>query len=855
MILAKLGLPLIVILFNVLSANALEIISLHNNWSFRCADDGEWRTAKVPGTVHQDLLRHALLPDPFYGTNEKRVQWVEDRDWEYRTRFELTAQQLSYDALELVFEGLDTYADVYLNGALLLRADNMFVGYALDVKPVVREGENILHVYFHSPIRLTIPQWESTGFSYPADNDHHDKKLSVYTRKAPYSYGWDWGIRLVTSGVWRPVSLRMFDVASIVDVHHQQLSLTTENASLKNTIELRNVTSETQHLQLELRYSLDGMVVAQYAMPLQVLPGDSKVDMLAEIRSPKRWMPRGWGDPVLYQQDVVLLQNGREVSHYNQRIGLRTVRLVNEKDEWGESFYFEVNGQPLFAKGANYIPSDALLPSVTPERYLQLFENITEANMNMIRVWGGGVYEDNLFYELADENGILVWQDFMFACTTYPHDPLFLSRVGAEARYNIRRLRNHASLAIWCGNNEIMEGLRYWGWSRRFSEQAYQGMFTGYDLLFRDLLPSMVAELDAGRSYVHGSPLSANWGRPESWSKGDSHNWGVWYGQKPFESFETDRGRFLSEFGFQSFPEMKTIATFADSADYEIESEVMNAHQKSSIGNALIRTYMERDYLVPEHFEDFVYVGLVLQGRGMRYGFEAQRRHRPYCMGTLYWQLNDTWPVVSWSSIDYYNNWKALHYQAANAFTPLLISPLQRNDSLLVYVVNDYLHSYEKVTLELQWITFQGKRMKTVRKVVDVPANNSTQVFSDALGTGFTDQQRRESFLLMQLKDRRGKVLTKDLHFFNRTKNLDLPHPTIRTELKMLSDGAYQLSLRSPVLAKDVFVEVPVQGTRFSDNFFDLLPGETKIVRIQLPAAIVLNKEEIKINHIRATYP
>ena len=271
--------------------------------------------------------------------------------------------------------------------------------------------------------------------------------------------------------------------------------------------------------------------------------------------------------------------------------------------------------------------------------------------MNMVRIWGGGTYENNLFYDLADENGILVWQDFMFACTPYPSDPTFLKRVEAEAVYNIRRLRNHASLAMWCGNNEILEALKYWGFEKKFTPEVYQGLMHGYDKLFRELLPSMVKEFDSDRFYVHSSPYLANWGRPESWGIGDSHNWGVWYGKKPFESLDTDLPRFMSEFGFQSFPEMKTIAAFAAPEDYQIESEVMNAHQKSSIGNSLIRTYMERDYIIPESFEDFVYVGLVLQGQGMRHGLEAHRRNRPYCMGTLYWQLNDSWPVVSLSLI------------------------------------------------------------------------------------------------------------------------------------------------------------------------------------------------------------
>ncbi len=844
----------LLVFFGIIMVNAVSILPLQANWEFSQGGTGKWLAAEVPGTVHQDLIRHQQLPNPFWGTNEKKIQWVEEKDWEYRTQFQLTAGQLAHDAVQLVFEGLDTYADVYLNGSLILRSDNMFVGHVVDVKPVLRAGDNRLHIYFHSPIRQTLPQWESTGFNYPADNDHHEKKLSIYTRKAPYSYGWDWGIRMVTSGIWRPVSLRMFNTATIDDVHHQQLSLTDEKASVVNTLQINNVSGEFKQTELVVRYLLDGKVAAGDTKSLTLMPGGNKVDIPLEILKPQRWMPRGWGKPVLYQQEVVLRQNGKDVAVYRQKIGLRTVRLVNEEDQWGQSFYFEVNGIPIYAKGANYIPSDAMLPSVTPERYRLLFENITRANMNMIRVWGGGAYEDNLFYELADENGILVWQDFMFGCTTYPHDPTFMKRVEQEVAYNITRLRNHASLAMWCGNNEILEGMHHWGWEKRYTKQVYDEMFVGYDHLFRDLLPNAVATYDPGRSYIHGSPLTSNWGRPESWSRGDSHNWGVWYGRKPFESFDTDLGRFMSEFGFQSFPEMKTIASFADSADYAIESEVMNAHQKSSIGNSLIKTYMERDYILPEKFEDFVYVGSVLHGRGMRYGFEAQRRNRPYCMGTLYWQLNDSWPVVSWSSIDYYNNWKALHYHTSKAFAPVLISPMQRNDSLRIYLVNDLLEEKTALTLELQWTSFTGKKIKSVRLPVTMTANSSTVVYEAAMKSLLTAEQRRESYLVMRLVDAKGKVLAGDVYFFNKTKDLNLPQPSVRISLKEVK-GTYELTLKSAKLAKDVFVEIPVHGAQFTDNFFDLLPGETKKIQISTPGGEKIDVKTIKINHIRATYP
>ena len=832
-----------------------EVVVLNTGWEFSQAGTELWRPAQVPGTVHQDLINHKQLPDPFYGINEQKIQWVENEDWEYRTAFIVTPEQLKRDDAQLVFEGLDTYADVYLNGALLLKADNMFVGYTIPVKSQLRIGENLLHIYFHSPIRQTLPQYNSNGFNYPADNDHHDKHLSIFSRKAPYSYGWDWGIRMVTSGIWRPVTIRFYDAASISDYHIKQLALTDQLANLSNELEINNILPRPLQAEVRINTSFEGSAEKSISQAITLQPGINHVSIPSEVASPVRWMPNGWGKPALYDFSAQIIVEDKVVAEQSHRIGLRTVRLVNEKDKDGESFYFEVNGVPMFAKGANYIPQDALLTNVTTERYQTLFRDIREANMNVIRVWGGGTYEDDRFYDLADENGILVWQDFMFACTPYPSDPTFLKRVEAEACYNIRRLRNHASLAMWCGNNEILEALKYWGFNKNFPPEIYQEMFRGYDKLFHQLLPAKVKELDADRFYIHSSPYFANWGRPESWGIGDSHNWGVWYGQKTFESLDTDLPRFMSEFGFQSFPEMKTISTFAAPEDYQIESEVMNAHQKSSIGNALICTYMERDYIIPEKFEDFVYVGLVLQGQGMRHGLEAHRRNRPYCMGTLYWQLNDSWPVVSWSSIDYYGNWKALHYQAKRVFAPILINPIRQNDSLNIYLISDCPDTKDHLMLEMKVTDFDGKKQgKPIRlNTLTVPANTSQCVYRIKPDTWLSPEEQQRCFMQLTLKDKAGNTLAETVYFFRKTKDLLLPETTVSCKIKQ-KDGMCELTLFSPALAKDVFIEIPLQGARFSDNFFDLLPGERKTVVITSPQIKKGEELPLTIKHIRETY-
>lgn len=816
-------------------------------WEFSQAGSNEWMSARVPGTVHQDLLDHGRLPDPFYGMNEQKVQWVEKEDWLYRTVFTVTADQLKSDAAWLTFEGLDTYADVYLNGSLLLKADNMFVGHKLAVKDVLREGENRLMIRFRSPVEETAPQWDTDGFNYPADNDHSEKRMSVYTRKAPYSYGWDWGIRLATSGIWRPVKLTFCNGAAIDDFFVRQQEVTEQVAKVDNQLEINNVTTTLKEAQVKVVYAY-GEQADTLTRTVVLQPGKNSLSMPAWIEKPHLWMPNGWGDPALYTFTATVSVDGKEVASREEAIGLRSIRVVMEDDKDGKSFYFEVNGKPMFAKGSNYIPGDALLPNMTGERYARLFEDIRAANMNMVRVWGGGIYEDDRFYEEADRNGILVWQDFIFACTTYPHDPTFLKRVSEEAVYNMRRLRNHASLAMWCGNNEIYEGMRYWGWKDKYSPVVWKEMTEGYDVLFRQLLPELVAANDPGRFYMHGSPYEANWGRPESWKIADSHNWGTWYGQKPFESLDTEIPRFMSEYGFQAFPEMKTIRMFASPEDYELESPVMNAHQKASIGNFLIKKTMALYYKVPEKFEDLIYAGLILQGQGMRHGIEAHRRHRPYCMGSLPWQLNDSWPVVSWSSIDYYGNWKAMHYQIRRAFAPVLVDAIKEGNNLSYYIMSDRLTDVE-LTLNLELMDFNGKVYRKQKVDGLLPANTSKLFYQEPVEQALAGRDSATTFMHMVVKSKKGEVLSDEIYYFAHPKDQLLPKTPLQWQVKQ-KKGYCEVTVKADKLARDIFIEVPVQGVRFSDNFFDLLPGQKKKVIITSPDGKSLDHLQVTVHQL-----
>ncbi|MCI6488978.1 MAG: glycoside hydrolase family 2 protein [Prevotella sp.] len=835
-----------------LTASAYEkpqVCTLHTNWTFCQVGDTLWSDAKVPGTVHQDLLNHNRIPNPFYGMNEEAVQWVENEDWMYRTSFVVNEQQLSRDAAVLEMDGLDTYADVFLNGALILRSDNMFVGHKIEVKPVLRKGVNQLLVRFRSPVKEVLPQLQTNGFDYPASNDHSPWRTSVYTRKAPYSYGWDWGIRLATCGIWRPVRLVFSDVARIEDYYVCQDVVTQAKADVDNRLEINNVTSSTVSALLKVDYHYSDSDTKEIKKQIELRPGANTVSLPVSIEKPHLWMPNGWGEPSLYKFTASLSVDGVEIAKQERNVGLRTVRVVMDDDEYGKSFYFVVNGKPMFAKGANFIPDDALLPNVTPERYKRIFEDVKAANMNMLRVWGGGIYEDDEFYDEADRNGILIWQDFMFACSSYPHDPQFVGRVEAEAEYNIKRLRGHASLAMWCGNNEIYEAMRYWGWQRKYSAEAFAGMERGYDVLFRGLLPKMVERLDNGRFYMHSSPYEANWGRPDSWKTADSHNWGTWHGRKPFESFDTDVPRFMSEYGFQAFPEMKTIRTFAEEKDFELESPVMNAHQKADIGNALIKQTMGLYYMVPEKFEDLVYVGMVLQGQGIRHGIEAHRRNRPYCMGSLFWQLNDSWPVVSWSGIDYYGNWKALMYQSKRAFAPILINAIKEGDDVCVYLVSDELQDRDDVRLDVELMDFDGKVHGKWTQSGMLAANSSVLFMKKRADELQGKLSAANSLLHFTMNDKNGVTLADDVFYFAYPKDQKLPEANIETSVRRRGD-AIEMTLKTDKLARDIFVEVPVQGVRFTDNFFDLLPGQRKKITITSPEGHSLNDFTFRLHQL-----
>ena len=828
-----------------------QTISLNEGWQFSQKGKDTWYDAEVPGSVQRDLIRHGVLPDPYYGTNEEKVQWPEMEDWDFRKTFNITEDQLKSDDAFLFFEGLDTHADVFLNGSRILQTQNMFVGHRVSVKNSLLEGENNIYIRFYSPIERMDPARITTGHEYPADNDHSEQRLSVYNRKAPYHFGWDWGMRLVQMGIWKPVTLTFYNSARIDNLYVKQNKISKERADIENQIEIYSLSDTKATVSVE--YSLKNKKSEASNKEIELKKGKNIIPVELIINNPQLWMPTGWGEQHLYDFKVDLQIDNKVVDSKQVRTGLRSVRLVQEPDEYGRSFYFEVNGLPIFAKGSNYIPGEIMRTQQDEAFYNRLFDNVTDANMNFIRIWGGGTYEDNYFYQLADEKGILVWQDFIFGCTPYPSDDAFLSNVADEVIWNVKRLRNHASLVFWCGNNEVEEGLKYWGWNKKYSKEVMDAWFEGYDKTFRQVIPSLVEEYDGTRNYIHGSPYDSNWGQLEKFKSSDVHDWGLWHGRMPFEAMADRLPRFASEFGFQSFPEMKTIRTFAEEEDFDIDSDVMQIHQKSPIGNTIIKQYMDMYYHTPKTFEDFVYVGLIMQGNGMEEAVEANRRGRPYCMGALYWQINDDWPVVSWSSIDYYDNWKAQHYKMRNIFAPLALGVEFRDNKLSYYSMSDYLYDVNNLQLHVKVIDFDGKVLKYHKEKFNAESNSSNIIKSFNSSELVTEEQKHNTVIHAWITDNNNKTISTKEYFFYWPNKLNLPETNIKKSVKY-SDGKYTVTLSSKKLAKDVFIEIPVLGAKFTDNFFTLLPGEKKVIEITSPLLKASDKTGISVKHLRETY-
>lgn len=812
-----------------------------NHWTFKACDEQQWLSAVVPGCVHTDLLRNGLIPDPFYGTNEHDLQWIDKKDWEYRSEFEVGPELQQLSRIDLVFEGLDTYADVYLNEQPILAADNMFRIWKIDVKDQLKPGINTLRIRFRSPIQEDLPKLEKLGYALPATNDQSElgglenKRVSIFARKAPYHYGWDWGPRFVTSGIWRGARLEGWAQLQITDLYIRQDEVTANAAKLTAVAE---VNAEANWAGT-LRVTAGG---EQWEQPVQVTAGQSAVSMEIEIANPDLWWCQGLGEANLYTFQAELLFEEESLAKRTVRTGLRDLKLVREKDEAGVSFLFQLNGVPLYAKGANHIPNDSFTTEVTRERYLHEIVTAVESNMNMLRVWGGGIYEEDVFYELCDEHGLLVWQDFMFACSMYPGDDAFLSSVRAEAEDNVKRLRNHPSIALWCGNNEIDSAWAHyvedagWGWKKDYSHEIREKLWADYEAIFHKLLPDVVSELSPGITYWPSSPLRNLTGDQDQHAykttgDGDIHYWGVWHSVEPFENYNKNVGRFMSEYGFQSFPELKSVLEYAPEEALELESEIMLAHQKNGRGNQLIKEYMDMYLPQPKDFKSFLYMSQVLQAEAITMAIEAHRRSKPYCMGTLYWQMNDCWPVASWAGMDYQGRWKALQYAVKRSFAPVILTVQSTEDTVKFHAVSD-LGTAIQADLIIELLTSSGELAAEKFLQVSLAAGESAELASFSTAELLGDRDPHGVILTAALKQGEEVIAARE-HYLAPEKELKLVKPHIKVTQAQGQNGITVYTLETDTLARQVWLSTSEEGI-FSDNFFDLIPGQPRTVEFKL---------------------
>ena len=807
-------------------------IKLQEHWKFKQEDTGHWYPAEVPGCVHTDLMRNKSIPDPFVGTNEQSLQWIGEKNWIYETTFDVPAELLSKEVVELVFEGLDTYAEVALNDSLVLKANNMFRTWRFDCRSLLREKGNHIEIRFRNVFDENMPKYKAAPFELQAfsNNDQADVKIAMYSRKAQFHYGWDWGPRLITCGIWRPIYLEAWSEFKIQDVHIQQKNISVSDAGILSAV---HILSQKEQ-KVSASVTMDSVNLLTEILHLK--PGMNQIELSGHLAHPQLWWTNGLGAQKLYKYQITIKDDSGHQDVYSTEFGVRSVEIVRERDSLGTSMFVRLNGVPVFMKGANYIPQDNFQNRVTKERCEHIVRSAAEANMNMLRVWGGGNYEDDQFYELCDRYGILVWQEMNFACAMYPGDDKFMENVRLEVIDNIVRMRNHACIALYCGNNENEVAWYQWGWKEKYDEGAQRAFEHDAEKLFYEVIPSAIRKADTTRYYHPTSPGAGF--KNISASDGDIHYWGVWHGKEPFERYTSNLARFVSEYGFQSYPELSTIVQYAQPEDRTLHSDVMLSHQRcmaderrdKEYGNRLIQWYMDQSYRTPKDFESYIYVSQVLQAEGVKVAMESHRRAMPFCMGSLYWQIDDCWPVASWSSIDYYGRWKALHYTAKNSYASVLISPVLSVDNVKIHLVSDKVESINAL-LDITVLDFAGKIVSHNSMPVNVKPNHSQ--IAATLSTSQLVSGTDESRLVLLCRLKQGDtLLAENISYFKSPKDLDLKHPKFMQHITKSISG-FTIILTTNTLAKNVYLTCSNANGFFSDNYFDLIPGIPKTITVK----------------------
>lgn len=802
-----------------------------DNWQMRIEGkqdiygvNGRDIPAVIPGSVYGNLLRQGLMPDPYERMNELDALKLMENGFVFQTVFSLTGEQTSGDFLLLRFDGIDTLAEIYLNDMLLGHADNMHRVWEFDISETAREGENTLRVEIASPTHY-IEEENKKIFA----GGSWDAMLGFpHLRKAHCMFGWDWGPRLPDAGLFREVSVLSGKKARI-----EQVSITQkwdESVNITFNVSVEDFTEEEGYEIRTALYDPDGALIAEkFSKNGAEQEAEDGWDTIT-VHHPKRWWPHGYGDQPLYRAEVSLMDEaGETLDTWSRRIGLRTMTVNTDKDQWGECFAHEVNGVKIFAMGADYIPEDNILSRVTPERTRRLLEDAVAANHNCIRVWGGGYYPDDWFFDICDELGLIVWQDFMFACASYELDGDFARNISAEIRDNVRRIRHHACLGLWCGNNEMETQTLDGAWKPSIKQKC------DYIKIFEYIIPQILEEEDPGTFYWPSSPSSGgNYDNPWDENRGDTHYWAVWHGNKPFTDYRNYYFRYMSEFGFQSFPCLKTVEAFTAPEDRNIFSRVMEMHQRNTAANGKIMSYLSATYLYPTDFEMLLYASQLLQAEAIRYGIEHFRRNRGRCMGTVVWQLNDIWPVASWASIDYFGRWKALHYAEKRAFAPVMISceeigelserpfcvaqPAPIEKSARLHVANETMESVSGV---VRWSLRRASGEVILDGAEEVRVEPLSGLWLSKMD--FSSYDELEVYISYSF-EQDGRVVSEGTSLFTAPKHFRFQDP----KLHVRREGS-ELIVTAQAYAKQVAVEGVDGDVKLSDNFFDMNPGERRI--------------------------
>ncbi len=839
-------------------------------WSFRllpgdargAAHPGlqQWRPAQVPGAVHTDLLAQGQIPDPYIGAPEAGLQWIGLADWEYRARFDVDAGTLARAHAELAFDGLDTFATVTLNGQPLLQADNSHRTWRARVDGKLRARGNELRIVLRSPIRTLLPGVQAMphkiagNYPSPYGDEPKDAMVGNFVRKPGYHFGWDWGPRYVTAGIWRPVRLESWDAQRLTALAVQTRALDATRADLEVAVEVESAAVGTAAVQVEV-LDPDGKRVARINRKALLKAGDNRIVMPVALPQPRRWWPAGQGEQARYTVRATLAPGTTDATRIEQRTGLRTVELRREVDRnGGQGFAFVINGVPIFAKGANVIPFDMFPARVDAARIRRELTAARDANMNMLRNWGGGYYEDDVFFDIADELGLLVWQDFMFGGGMQPgYDPDFRANVVAEARDNVRRLRHHPSVVLWCGNNEEETAWKDWGHGRDLTaaDPAFAAkVWQGYVDLFGNDLRQVVAEEGLGVPYWSSSPSNDLDEKANDSTRGDKHYWQVWGNPAlPVTAYLHETPRFMSEYGLQAWPVMRTLDGIIPAAEQQVDSPTVRAHQKfmAGEGNQRLLKYIEEEYGTPRDFPAFVYLSQVMQADGIQLAALHHRASRPYTMGSLYWQLNDVWPGASWSSIDYAGRWKALHFHAKRFFADHAVAALRDEGVTRVSLLNDRQQGLQ-ATWRMRVMDLDGALRNEQRHTVALPPLSALEVgrFADADLLKGADPTR--TVAVVELFDG-ATLLSRQVVYFAPAKALALSPAKIDSTLRAEGEGAV-LTLRAPKLVRALWIDFDGVDAKLDDNALDLVPGETVTIRLRSKADLPTLRRTLRLTSL-----